>query len=79
MLTFMSRSLRRWLRPAPANEPAAAEFHNELNRLRSAWKRAELHAARSDTTVAFVAGEGARIYSLDAFRPRRDSNHPKAA
>ena len=79
MLTFMSRSLRRWLHPAPDSESASAEIDNELNMLRAAWKRAELNTARSDTTVAFVAGEGARIYSLDAFRPRRDPNHPKAA
>lgn len=29
--------------------------------------------------VAFVAGQGARIYSLDAFRPRRGPHRPKAA
>ncbi len=79
MLTFMSRSLQRWLRPVPSGEPVPAEFDNELNRLRSAWKRAELHAAQSDKSIAFVAGQGARIYSLDAFRTRRVPNHPKAA
>jgi hypothetical protein len=29
---------------------------------------ASRHSAGSDSNVAFVAGEGARVYSLDAFR-----------
>ena len=29
-----------------------------------------------DSDVAFVGGQGARIYSLDAFRPARAPNRP---
>jgi len=78
MLTFMSRSLRRWLHPAPDSESASAEIDNELNMLRAAWKRAELNTARSDTTVAFVAGEAPDLQPR-RLPPRRDPNHPKAA
>ena len=71
--------------------PHAGEITNDLSNLLAAWKRAELHLVtesdQRDISVApapqvgastFVAGQGARIYSLDAFRahgPRR----PRAA
>ena len=71
--------------------PALGEFNKDLGNLLAAWKRAELHLVTEsgdrDIAVApaphvgasaFVAGHGARIYSLDAFRthgPRR----PRAA
>ena len=71
--------------------PALGEFDNDLSNLLVAWRRAELHlvpqSGDRDIAVApaphvgasaFVAGHGARIYSLDAFRthgPRR----PRAA
>ena len=81
-------------RPRPAHLHALPHLDgisNDLSSLLAAWKRAELHLVTSseerDIPVApvthpgastFVAGQGARIYSLDAFRtqgPRR----PRAA
>jgi hypothetical protein len=80
MLTFVSRTLRRWLSAAPAPRHGllsqAADFATDLDRLRAAWRRAEQSIAGRDISIAveregaFVAGEGARIYSLDAFRTR---------
>jgi hypothetical protein len=69
MLTYLSRSIGRILRGA--RRP-------QLRLLPSANEIAPLPGARTppqpnDTFVgasAFVAGQGARIYSLDAFRRR---------
>jgi hypothetical protein len=71
--------------------PALGEFDNDLGDLLAAWKRAELHlvteSGHSDMAVApaphlgasaFVAGQGARIYSLDVFRAR-GPRRPRAA
>jgi hypothetical protein len=71
--------------------PALGEFDNDLGNLLAAWRRAELHlvpeSADRDSAVApatqvgasaFVAGHGARIYSLDAFRTH-GPGRPRAA
>ena len=64
----------------------------ELERLRGAWQRAQQRAAEQSAVrdipiapapapveaTAFVAGQGARIYSLDVFR-QRGRRPPKAA
>jgi hypothetical protein len=99
MLTFMSRSLRRWLDSARGCAPEFRlhalpqpdDFAAELSRLRGAWQRAQLRVAEADEAcdipiasapqvgaTAFVAGQGARIYSLDVFRTR-GPQRPKAA
>lgn len=72
--------------------PQPDDLAADLERLRGAWHRAHLRVlqgaeardipvARSPSPVeatAFVAGEGARIYSLDVFR-QRGPRPPKAA
>jgi hypothetical protein len=99
MLTFMSRSLRRWLDSARGRAPEPRlqappqldDFAAELSRLRGAWQRAQLRLAAGEAcdipiasapaqvgATAFVAGQGARIYSLDVFRTR-GPQRPKAA
>ena len=83
--------LGKTARPTLRSLPREGEINNDLSSLLAAWKRAELHlvtgSGQPDIPVApaphvgastFVAGQGARIYSLDAFRaqgPRR----PRAA
>ena len=69
MLTYLSRSIGRILRRA--RRP-------QLRLLPSAKEIAPLPEARSEARLpdtlagasTFVAGQGARIYSLDAFRRR---------
>ena len=100
MLTFLSRSFREWFDSSVRREPASRlralpqpnDLASDLERLRGAWRRAELHvaegAAARDIPIApspapvgataFVAGQGARIYSLDVFR-QRGPGRPKAA
>jgi hypothetical protein len=99
MLTFMSRSLRRWFDSARGRAPEPRlqappqldDFAAELSRLRGAWQRAQLRLAAGEArdipiasapaqvgATAFVAGQGARIYSLDVFRTR-GPQRPKAA
>jgi hypothetical protein len=93
MMTFLSESIRRMLgkspgRPALRALAAPSTFRNDLNALLSAWKRAELHlvSAENDRDIpvapvgasTFVAGQGARIYSLDVFRAR-GPRRPRAA
>jgi hypothetical protein len=71
--------------------PQPTKFSNDLRMLLAAWKRAELHlVTESDerdipvapvfqvSASAFIAGQGARIYSLDAFRSR-GPRRPRAA
>ena len=72
--------------------PEPDDFAAELSRLRGAWQRAQLCVAEADEAcdipiapataqvgaTAFVAGQGARIYSLDVFRTR-GPQRPKAA
>ena len=85
MLTFMSQWLARLggarLRALPNNV-------NEIKLLPSAPRAALRLVTDRDTPItvaavhvgatAFVAGQGARIYSLDAFRPRHPTR-PRAA
>ena len=72
--------------------PQPNDVAADLQRLRGAWHRAQLRVAQDvearDMPIAmtsppvgataFVAGQGARIYSLDVFRQRRP-HPPKAA
>jgi hypothetical protein len=81
MLTFLSRLVREWVEsmrgPGPGRLPAPVP------------PRLVKAAADRDTAVAgvlvlagataFVAGQGARIYSLDAFRNGRGPRRPQAA
>ena len=71
--------------------PGRAEFYPDLRKLPARPSRGYLRlAAPSDHpdipvapmqvgASAFVAGQGARIYSLDAFRPRHGPGNPRAA
>jgi len=80
MLTFLSRSFRELLASARAEAPARRPISRQLRLVNSPPDRdtavaSVLHLGGAAT---FVAGQGARIYSLDAFRrvaPRR----PRAA
>jgi len=74
MLTWLSRTLRIWIAASPGRETVSA----------SVCEPSRLHVARegeggtghdigvrSRPAAAYVAGSGARIYSLDAFRKER--------
>ena len=88
---FDSESRREPASP-PRAVPQVDELAAELARLRAAWQRAQLRVAHDlaspDIVIAddrpavvptaFVAGEGARIYSLDVFR-QNGPKRPKAA
>jgi len=74
MLTYLSRWIARILRALRGPRLRALPSPAEISHL----TRPRLAAERHDKPVAvgacaFVAGQGARIYSLDAFRPR----HPR--
>ena len=72
--------------------PQPDDLAADLDRLRGAWQRAQLRVAKQSAgrdipiapepapvgATAFVAGQGARIYSLDVFR-QRGPRPPKAA
>lgn len=73
--------------------PQPADLAAELERLRGAWQRAQERVLEEEIArdisiapapvpvgdTAFVAGQGARIYSLDVFRQQRGPRPPKAA
>ena len=78
-------------RPALRALPAESDFNSDLRVLIGAFRRAELRPVSEgaeievrDTGVAapgaatFVAGQGARIYSLEVFRAR-GPRRPRAA
>ena len=78
MLTFLSRLLHR------SSAPRLRVVHGSASR--SSGLRAQLRAVTDrDIRVApvgatvFIAGQGARIYSLDAFRKAPGPHHPRAA
>ena len=85
MLTFLSRLLK-WSRGPRLR--VVPDCGRDFNGLPSAPRVRLSLAADRDTAVvrapahvgatAFVAGQGARIYSLDAFRTP-DPHHPRAA
>ena len=80
MLTFLSRLNRRLIKRAPT---AAAASHLPAPQLRLV-RGEEPHdirvAAARPFASAFVAGQGARIYSLEVFRRRRSGPPtPRAA
>jgi hypothetical protein len=101
MLTFLSRSIGRFLNKAlgraPAQHlralPSVRDFTKESSHPAAPHARLRLRLAgvehTPDTAVAvpagqvgasaFVAGQGARIYSLDAFRRSSGPRHPRAA
>jgi len=75
-------------RPALRALPAESDFNSDLRVLIGAFRRAELRPVSEpedrDIPVAapgaatFVAGQGARIYSLEVFRAR-GPRRPRAA
>jgi len=81
MLTFLSRSFRELLDTVRGREPAPRPVGPQLRLVRSAPDRDTRVAAVLDLAgaTAFVAGQGARIYSLDVFRPGRGPRGPRAA
>lgn len=93
MLTFLSELICRMLgkaqrRPVLRALPAATDFNNDLRVLMGAFRRAELRLVSEPEerdipvaapgAAAFVAGQGARVYSLDVFR-NRGPRPPRAA
>jgi hypothetical protein len=93
MLTFLSESICRMLgrtprRPALRALPAGPDFNSDLRVLMGAFRRAELRLVSEPEdhdipvaapgAAAFVAGQGARVYSLDVFRDR-GPRRPRAA
>jgi hypothetical protein len=79
MLTVLSRLIRKILRALRGPTLRALPSGAEIRHL----PRPAVAPAWHDTVVAvgacaFVAGQGARIYSLDAFRPR-SPRRPQAA
>ena len=87
---WLDSAVRREPAPHLHALPQPDDLAADLERLRGAWHRAQLRVlqraaardipiARSPSPVeatAFVAGEGARIYSLDVFRQRRSPKPP---
>jgi hypothetical protein len=65
------------------NQPSTPSARRAVLRLARACEEHDMRvappAAPQVGATAFVAGQGARIYSLDAFRPRRGPHHPQAA
>lgn len=73
--------------------PRSVDLINNSRQLPAFSRTARLRVATADDhrdmpvapepvrvgATVFVAGQGARIYSLDVFRPRRGPPHPKAA
>jgi hypothetical protein len=81
MLTFLSRSFRELLDAVRGRERALGPVHPQLRLVTFALDRDTRVAAVLDLAgaTAFVAGQGARIYSLDAFRPGGGPRRPRAA
>jgi hypothetical protein len=81
MLTFLSRSFRELLDTVRGREPAPRPVRPQLRLVTSALDRDTRVAAVLDLAgaTAFVAGQGARIYSLDAFRPGHRPRRPRVA
>ena len=76
MLTFLSRSIRQLVSTATPQRPVTPPALRLVGAAGDCDIAIAVPAARP--VAAFVAGEGARIYSLDVFRapgPRR----PRAA
>ena len=68
MLTFLSRSIRRLVNAAPA-EGAPSLLPTPRLRLASTGTSRDIPiAAVAPGASTFVAGQGARIYSLEVFR-----------
>jgi hypothetical protein len=86
MLTFLSQSIRRFLNStsAPSRAAQALALPATLSappllpapalRLISSAAPPDISIAPLASASAFVAGQGARIYSLEVFR--RDRRHP---
>jgi hypothetical protein len=86
MLTFLSQSIRRFLNSASAPSQAAEALALPATvsappplpvpalRLISSPARPDISIAPLASASAFVAGQGARIYSLEVFR--RERSHP---
>ena len=80
MLTFLSRSIRRMLNGAPAGGELPLLPAPRLRLVSGGTPRDIPIAARSAGASAFVAGQGARLYSLDVFRSERlGPKTPRAA
>ena len=89
MLTFLSQSIRRMFRTAPQLRalPAAAEPRlslanpprGHLRLVTAAEEKSTMIAVPRIGATAFVAGQGARIYSLDVFRKPTAGGPPKRA
>jgi hypothetical protein len=81
MLTFLSRSFREMLDSVRGREPAPPPVRAQPRLVQPGLDRDTHVAAVLDLAgaTAFVAGQGARIYSLDAFRPGRGPRPPRAA
>ncbi len=68
MLTFLSRSIRRLVNTAPSPGAPSLLPAPRLRLVSGAASRDIPIAGAAPGASAFVAGQGARIYSLDAFR-----------
>lgn len=69
MLTYLSRSIGRMLRAAHRPQLRSLLPPKEIAPLPEARPEPRPHDTFAGAS-AFVAGQGARIYSLDAFRRR---------
>ncbi len=81
MLTFLSRSIYRLLNVASYDGAPSLLPVPRLRLVISGSSRDIPIAAAPVGAAAFVAGQGARIYSLDVFRrqPLLDPRTPRAA
>ena len=81
MLTFLSRSLLELVDAVrgrlPAQPPARVRLH--LVPSTPDHDTAVTAVLKVGAAATFVAGQGARIYSLDAFRNQRGPRHPRVA
>jgi hypothetical protein len=80
MLTFLSRSIRRLVTAAPSSVAPPLLPAPRLRLVSGAASRDIPIAAARPSASAFVAGQGARLYSLDVFRRQPlDPRTPRAA
>ncbi len=80
MLTFLSRSIRRLLNAAPDASAPSLLPAPRLRLVSGGTSRDILIAASPPGASTFVAGQGARIYSLEVFRSERlGPRTPRAA
>jgi hypothetical protein len=81
MLTFLSRSFRELLESARGGEAARHPAGGQPRLVSSPPDRDNPVASVLELAGAatFVAGQGARIYSLDAFRRGLGPRRPQAA